>query len=258
MKRIIAGFWALLLCFTMTCTAFAADFVPSITYKPAPELVTTAGEDGRRIIGYLKDKDGNILSTEYEECLLITPLSEIDNADQLSDEEKQLLKDKYNEFANGTTTLSDACPALNDAVASALGAGKNANDLVIKDFFDATALCEELKTLLPIDGNTIDLTFDIGVAPGTFVAAMVYVNGQWVMVDNVVNNGDGTITGTFEDICPVAFLVPADTVEDTTNTTPVTGDANGNSVVIWSAVAGVSLLAIIAVAVIYRRKMGAK
>ena len=36
---------------------------------------------------------------------------------------------------------------------------------------------------------------------------MVSLDGQWVEAESVMNNGDGTVTVVFEDICPVAFCV---------------------------------------------------
>ena len=34
-----------------------------------------------------------------------------------------------------------------------------------------------------------------------------WVDGQWVMADKVVNNGDGTVTVTMSKLCPVAVFV---------------------------------------------------
>lgn len=250
MKKMITGLLTMVMCLAMICPVFAADFVESITYKPAPEVVTTPDENGKKVIGYIRDKDGNILSTEHEDCILITPVSEAESLGEISHEAMTLLLDTYEEFASGKKKLSEV-EGLNELAEKVLGEGKNGDDFVIRDFFDITALCDNFE-LLHKDGNTIDLTFDLGIGADTYMAAMVYVNGEWVLLKNVVNNGDGTVTCTFEDICPVAFLVPGSEVE--AEGAPTTGDVNGSRIVIWSSAAIVSLLAIVAVTVIYRRK----
>ena len=57
------------------------------------------------------------------------------------------------------------------------------------------------------EDTTVSITFDLGVNKSTEVVVMVYLDGQWVEAESVVNNGDGTVTVVFEDICPVAFCV---------------------------------------------------
>ena len=51
-RKIICTCLALLLCVSLGMPAFAAenDFVPSITYKPNPEVVPVEGEDGEEYI----------------------------------------------------------------------------------------------------------------------------------------------------------------------------------------------------------------
>jgi hypothetical protein len=46
----------------------------------------------------------------------------------------------------------------------------------------------------------------MGIDPDEVIEVYVYIDGQWVTVKNVTNNGDGTLTVEFEDICPVAFV----------------------------------------------------
>ena len=43
--------------------------------------------------------------------------------------------------------------------------------------------------------------------PPVEVAVFSYVDGEWIEAVSVTNNGDGTVTVVFEDICPVAFAV---------------------------------------------------
>ena len=94
-------------------------------------------------------------------------------------------------------------------------------------------------------GKFIELTFNVDIAPDQFFAAMVYVDGEWRMVE-AVNNGDGTVSCMFEDICPVAFLVESTTVDY--GKAPETGDTNAMKVVFWGATAAASLAALVVVA----------
>jgi len=36
---------------------------------------------------------------------------------------------------------------------------------------------------------------------------MSYVNGEWIPAEEIINNGDGTVTITFKQLCPVAIAV---------------------------------------------------
>ena len=62
---------------------------------------------------------------------------------------------------------------------------------------------EELKK----EGVTVTITFKIGVGEDAEVAVYSYVDGEWLEAVKVTNNGDGSVTVEFEDICPVAFAV---------------------------------------------------
>lgn len=251
MKKIVTALMTLVLSLALACPVLAADFVESIGYKPAPEIVVLKEEDGKSIIGYIEDEEGNKITIEHKDCLVITPVSEADSSQEIPSEEKEILLKEYNDFATGKKKLSDI-EGLDEYAKKILGEGKDADDLVIRDFFDASLICDE-KEELKKDGTTIDLTFKVGVGKDTPINAIVFLNGEWQLVKNVVNNGDGTVTCTFEDLCPVAFIVPGETVEQSGSTTPITGD-NAN-IVMWSAIAAVSLVLIIALGVVYRRRI---
>ena len=247
MKKIITGLVTLVLCLSVACPVFAADFVESIGYKPAPEIIPINEDDD--IIGYIVDGDGKQITVEHGKCIVITPVSEANSSQEIPAEEKETLLKEYNEFATGKKKLSDV-KGLDDYAKKVLGEGKDADDFVIRDFFDASMICED-KEELEKDGTTLDLTFKTGIAKDTPVAAMVFLDGEWKLIEKVVNNGDGTITCTFEDLCPVAFLVPGETIDEEVNT-PTTGD--DANIVIWSVVAVVSLGLIIALVIFYRSK----
>ena len=254
MKRLLALLIAIAMMFTLALSATAAEFVESITNKGAPELVIIDKLNGKDVVGFITDPNGNKLTTEYLDCLIITSIAEaLQGVDMPEDAKEELLK-VFEELKKSDLKLSDICPALTDIVKEKWGKDKSADDLVIKDLFDLSDVCDDIGKFLPEDGSTLDLTFDIGIKPGSFVAAMVYVDGKWVPVVDCVNNGDGTITVKFDQICPVAFLVPGEGSSniDMSVVSPTTSDTSG--IIMWSAVMLTALAAIFAL-VIYRRRV---
>ena len=249
MKKILSIVLAVLVMVApFTVAVSAENFVPSISYKPAPELVSEEDEDGRQVIGVVIDADGNAISTEYHECIVITPVSEAEDSDDIPEAAADLLLSVYSEISNSDFKLSSLSEELNKRVASDIGEGKNADDLIVKDLFDVTVLCDELKESLAPIGNTLTLTFKVSVDKGVPVYAMTYKNGQWAPIVNVVNNNDGTITCTFEDFCPVAFFVPASTEVNP----PQTGDTT--ETIIWAVVMISAISLIVALVAVNRKK----
>ena len=97
------------------------------------------------------------------------------------------------------------------------------------------------------NGGQLELTFDLGVSSGETVVCMVYVNGEWIPVE-LVNNGDGTVTCLFSQICPVVFCVRENAIP------PQTGDTTTDSMIIWAVIMGSAIVALAVVLVIYRKK----
>ncbi len=248
MKRLLATMLAIVMIFALALSTSAAQFVPSITNKGAPELVVIDRVDGKDVVGFITGPDGTKLSTEYLECLIISSITEALQGKELPEGVKDELIKVYNEFKEGAK-ISDICPALTEIVKEKWGEDKNVDDLVIKDLFDVTDYCDDIPEHLG-NGAVLDLTFDLGIGQGTFITAMVYVDGKWVPVKDCINNGDGTVTVKFTEICPVAFLVPG-SGQNVDVVSPTTSDASG--VILWSAVMILSLGAIVAL-VVYRRR----
>ena len=231
MKKFVMLLVAVILCVSMVCPVLAAedDFVPSITYKGAPEIVLTVDLDGNPAVGAIVDADGETVGYVNEDCLLITPLSGIDNESRLPAETKALLKDVYQKLLNGTMTL----PYEGD------------KDMVIMDLVDASWLCEECPEAVEAEGVVFEATFDLGVAADAEVVVMTYKNDAWNPVVKTVNNGDGTVTCTFERLCPVAFAVAA---EDAPSET---GD--NSDMMLWGMLLALSAVGMAAVSVLYFR-----
>lgn len=186
MKRILNILLVACLLFAMVLPAAATEFVPSISVKGAPKLVPVGGEDGEPIYGYVLDKDGNVIYTVRAGDILITPISEVDTSEYISEAAAKLLKETYAELLENPDTFK----------------GKVVRELV--DISVSTRLAAALEG----EGTTLELKFDIGIGDDTSVWIQALIDDCWDEIVKTTNNGDGTVSGTFEAFCPVVFLVP--------------------------------------------------
>lgn len=194
----------------------ASRFLPSVTYKDGP-TITEAFLDG-------KDAGG---------CVIVTSIKEAEEkTTDLSQEDRDILLDIYKQLEEGTMVLP-------------LKGAYVIRDLVDVSF--AYEACSQSESHGAKDehlnekGILLTTTFELDVEPDESVFVMTYVDEEWILVSEVKNNGDGTITCQFEDICPVVFAV-ADKEKAPWN--PSTGDAAGNHLMM---VVGVMLLSAVGV-----------
>ena len=220
MRKFMSLLVALLLVVGLVCPALAAEsaFVPSISYKDGPDL-----------------EDAEMNGEDVGDCLVITTITEArEKTTDIYQEDRDLLLEVYEKLDNGSMKLPLE------------------EDYVIRELVDVSwkkTTCVEAehghKEWLKEDNTTISVTFDLGVSKSTEVVVMVYLNGEWVAAESVVNNGDGTVTVVFEDICPVAFCVKrAQQTEP-----PKTGDSAVQSLPVYIIALVVSALALIALLV---------
>lgn len=237
MKRIICLIMVMLLCASFVCTALAAEeFVPSISYKGMPEVVTVKDANGNDAYGVLRDATGAVAGYVYEQCLLLTPVANAATDPDIPTEAKTELLSVYEALSNGTMQLP-------------YGDDVDADAMVIRDLFDVSWLCSHghNDALIP-EGVVIEMTFDLGVDAEAPVVVMTYKNDAWSEIAKVQNNGDGTITCTFEHLCPVSISVLG------AGTPDATSDVLGNGMYLWIALMVVSAAAVVTV-VATRRKV---
>ena len=212
----------LLLCITMACPVFADSFVPSIGYKDGPQI-----------------EDAEMDGQDVTDCLIVSSLKDAEEkSTDIPQESRDLLLDVYQQFIDGTMELPLD------------------GDYVIRELVDVSFRQEDCieqdhghKQWLEQEDTTVTVRFDLGVKEDEKVEVLVYIDGQWVPVENVVNNGDGTVTCEFEDICPVVFCLESGSGGEP----PKTGDAMGRSLYLWFALMAASLVALL-VLVLNRRK----
>lgn len=224
----------MLLAMTVNVMAAGIEFVPSIENKGAPAIVVIGEtEDGKPIIGYIVDKDNAVLSTEHDDCIIITAIGDAETSKDIPEESKKILLDVYKKLKeNG----ADAIPGVS-------------SDKVVRDLFDLSSECGDIKTYLVGDSNTLDLKFDLKITKDTAVEAMIFVNGEWKKVPTK-NNGDGTVTASFNELGAVAFLVDSASI----GTSPDTGDVFGNSITLWVGIMAASVVLIVVLVTVLRRQ----
>ena len=222
MKKIICLLTVLVLCMSLVVPAFAAEneFVPSITYKPNPEIVPVEGEDGEEQIGVIRDEEGNIIDYVGHGCLMITPIAYVwDEEIEVAPDVERLLTFLYEELSTNKMEIPYEKHEANLDPAN----------MVIRDLFDARWVCEEHRKMIEDEGITFEITFDLGVVADAEIFVMTYdeAANEWSPIVKTVNNGDGTVTCTFEHLCGIEFSmpvaassVPTETVQPAANMLP--------------------------------------
>ncbi len=231
MKKLFSCIITIVLTASLALSSFAAnvDFVPSISDKPAPDVV----------VGEIIDSVGETVKDVINGEIIVTPIGKVDTSELISDEDRDTLKEQYEKLTAPDSKLSVICSFLNDIVKQYLGEGKNADNLVIRDFMDISVIGDENLALMGQDGHKVVIKLKNSLEADAFVTTMVYANDEWHSVDTV-NNGDGTITCTFHELGAVAILVEGTGGSDVP---PPTG--SGYETLIWSCVAIASLALII-------------
>ena len=243
MKKFVSLLVILVFCISLACPVLADEFVPSISAKDAPEIVTILDDEGNPAIGEILDENGNVVDYLYEECLLVTPVSQAKSSTLIPDDAEALLLEKYNNLVSGKETLPY----------EKFNANLDPSTMVIRDLYDVTWLCGEGSEyedhpdhpeVVAPKGVVIRITFDLGVSKNANVYTMSFKNGAWNPIVKTVNNGDGTVTCTFEDFCPVAMSVGSSYV------TPPSQTGDDGLLWLWIGLLAVATLALVALVVV--------
>lgn len=242
MKKVIVFALVLMLCVSLACPVSADGFVPSITYKGEPEIVPVVGKEPAIAVVY-EQEDEEIISYVYDGCLVITPVAEVDTSEEIPEAAAQELQMVYDALTAGTMELPYEKVE-----------GYNGQEMVIRELFDASWLCgtedsdHDHPAEVAPEGVVVDITFDLGVDLSDRVVVMTYIDDEWNPIVDVRNNGDGTVTCTFEELCPIAVSV----VVDDNTPPPQTGDSA--NVGLWVGVMLAAMAAFVGVALLYRRE----
>ena len=237
MKRVFACIAMLAILVSLCVPAFAAeaDFTPSVSNKPAPEIVPGKDDAGNEVIGVIRDKDGKAIDYVELGHLIVTAISEANTSTKIPADARDLLLEVNDKLLDGSMQIDY----------TKHGDELKNKKMVIRDLFDATFVCDDCPPILEEEGVTLDITFDIGVSGGVDVYVMTYKNSEWNPIVKTVNNGDGTVTCTFEKLCPVEFSV----VEGDLTPPTVTGDLAVDAK--WFIIGGIALAAIVVLTVVF-------
>lgn len=239
MKRVLSVLLVLVMAFGLMGTVFAAEseFVPSISVKPAPEIVEV--EDG--YIGEIIDSEGNVIAL-VPSHLVISAVSEAETSEYISEEDKALLLDVYTKLTSGEMVLP--AEKLSDTLTP--------DELTVRDLFDLSWVCDEAspthEEMIAPEGVKLRITFNLNLAADVELFCMTYKGEEWNPIVSVANNGDGTVTCVFEHLCPVAFIYAED------KDLPITGSQFDMEMIIWASVMFVSSTALVVVVATRRNK----
>ena len=237
MRKLISIMLVMAFCLVLTCPAFAAegDFVPSISYKDGPDIIDAEMDD-----------------EDMKSCLIITSIKGAqEKTTDIYQSDRDLLLSVYQQLSDGSMVLP-----MEGTGSMARTGGATKKYYVIRELLDVSfkkTPCREgehgHKEKLAEPGILITITFDLGVSADAKVLVLNYVDGKWDYIESVVNNGDGTLTCVFEDICPVVFCV-----ENESKDPSQTGDIDKEKMILWFLLMAVSTAAIVVLAVARRKQ----
>lgn len=243
MRKLICLIIAIVLCMSIAAPAYASEsgFVPSITYKPNPEIVPVEDPEGEEYIGVILDEEGEIIDYVGHGCLRITPVAHIwDEEIEVPAEIERLLTKVYEALNDGSMKIPYEKHE----------ADLDAANMVIRDLFDARWVCEEHRAMIEGEGITFEITFDLGVVADAEIFVMTYDEeaDEWAPIVNAVNNGDGTVTCTFEHLCAIEFSMPVAAA------TVAADDAQSPNVLPWVVVLVLAAAGVVGVVVSKKKK----
>lgn len=182
MKKLLTVAAVLLLVCAMAALPVGAD----VTAAPSPLLEP-------------KIEKADLNGLALEACIEITTVQQAEEkCTDISQEERDVLLEAYNALVDGTESLPIE------------------GDYVVREIVDISFKlldCREKEDhgqkdeLLKQEDMVLTIDFDMGVEPDAEVCVMTYIDGVWEEIVSVENNGDGTVTCVFADLCPVAFAV---------------------------------------------------
>ena len=210
MKKIITILLALILSLTAAFGASATEFVPSISYKDGPEII-----------------EATLKGEEVSSCLIVTTIKEAsEKSTDITEEERAKLLEVYSKLERGEMKLPLK------------------NKYTVLELLDLSFMyegCRENpdhkgKEALLNGGAALSVNFDLNVNANDNLKVLVCVNDEWKPVESVKINEDGTVTVSFTEICPVAFVIEEEAAD-----TPVQDNNIGTIIaIVTAAVAAVT------------------
>ena len=193
----------LLIIAILAIPAGAASFTPSVEQKGAPTLSELTDESGKSVAAIVTDAEGREVMSVSSDSVTVTSVADIQEAP----EEVQAAMEEAYKSISESKSLEVAAPALVDALEESESV-LNVSDLVVRDLIHV-AVDEDVAKAME-EGASITLKFDMGMEPDELLIVMVYVDGEWVVIDadKVEIHENGEVTVTFDGkLGPVACVV---------------------------------------------------
>ena len=224
MNKILKPVAALLVAAMLTVSATAAvTFTPSVEAKPAPVVATQTVEGLEEpAAAVVYDAEGTAVAGA---TLTVTPVTEAATIE--NETTRVALEEAYTELqeAEDITTVAPAIAEAVEAVNAVNGTEHTTADYVVSDVFDVT-LDTDNEALVNGEGGysvSVAFTYEVKSNESLIVMHKDAVNGWTVVAPEKVVIGEGTVTVTFDSLCPVVFLKAATVVvEEPEVTSPVT------------------------------------
>lgn len=195
MKKTITSICAVLTAAMLVLPVSAAKYTPSVTQKGAPTAAA-----------FTPSVQQKGAPTVEQTGVRVTALVDLSKAPK---EVQETVEEAYKVIAEAES-LEEAVPTLAD-VLKEMDTDLTAEDLVVRDLF-YLELEKELEETLEKE-KEVAVTFEVeGMEKDDFLMVMVFVDGEWVIVDaeNVEFSEDEEVTVTFEAVGPIAFVAEKD------------------------------------------------
>ena len=195
MKKTITSICAVLTAAMLVVPVSAAKYTPSVTQKGAPTAAA-----------FTPSVQQKGAPTVEQTGVRVTALVDLSKAPK---EVQETVEEAYKVIAEAES-LEEAVPTLAD-VLKEMDTDLTAEDLVVRDLF-YLELEKELEETLEKE-KEVAISFEVeGMEADDFLMVMVFVDGEWVIVDaeNVEMGEEEEVTVTFEAVGPIAFITEKD------------------------------------------------
>lgn len=195
MKKTTTSICAVLTAAMLVLPVSAAKYTPSVTQKGAPTAAA-----------FTPSVQQKGAPTVEQTGVRVTALVDLSKAPK---EVQETVEEAYKVIAEAES-LEEAVPTLAD-VLKEMDTDLTAEDLVVRDLF-YLELEKELEETLEKE-KEVAISFEVeGMEKEDFLMVMVFVDGEWVIVDaeNVEMSEDEAVTVTFEAVGPIAFVTEKD------------------------------------------------
>lgn len=241
MKKLVSLVLALVLCLSMACIASATAFTASVESKSAPTVVKIETTESESAVAVLTGDVPEEMALVPEVFLIVTAVADAETSESIPEDSAQALLEVYEGIQDGSIQVpfEELDP-------------ENAENLVVRDLFDISWTDEEqndFAQLLENEDVSLEITFAMEIEADAKVYVMVYKNDTWSQIEQVTNNGDGTITCVFNHLCPVAVIVEADETMEVVNPAE-----DKDRMTLWLGILAVSVVALTALVAGKKRK----